>query len=170
MESNRFSELINRIQFIGILLALIVVPTVFYVGNQNIVILKPLFAQFSMYFLLALWLIDSLEKGEFSLPKNSLTAPVVCYMLWLVFTILVVSPFWHASIEEMGRYFAVFLLFFLVQKTHRSRSRVKWALWILVGVCIVTTLWGYIQQLYKIGYVDKTIIDWGRAVIVSTFG
>jgi O-antigen ligase/tetratricopeptide (TPR) repeat protein len=168
--NSRFSNAIDYVQYLGILLATILVPLVFYIGNQNIVILKPLTAQFIAFALFGLWLLDALERNEFELPETPLNKPIVLYMLWLVVTILFSSVFWYYSLEEMGRYLAMFLLFFLVQKTVRSRSRLRWALWVLFFVCFVATGWGFIQQLHQMDIVQRTIVNWGRDVMVSTFG
>lgn len=167
---NRFSQLIDRIQYVGVLLATILVPLLFYIGNQNIVIFKPLIAQIIMYFLMAIWFIDALENNKFELPETAFNGPIVAYMLWLIGTILISSYFWFYSIEELGRYLAIFLLFFLVQKTVFNRTRLRWILWILFATCMIATGWGMIQRLHQLGIVENTIVDWGREVIVSTFG
>ncbi|MFB6344670.1 MAG: O-antigen ligase family protein [bacterium] len=161
---SRFTRLIDRIQFFGLLLAVVLIPLVFNVKNQNIVILKPILAQLIAFGLMALWFIDSIERGQFKLPESALNIPIVAYFLWLVITIVTRSQFVYFSLEETGRHLAAFIFFFLVLKCIRDFTRLKWLLWVLFAVCLLSTGYGYMQY-YGLG-----MIDWGREVLVSTFG
>ncbi|MFP4686484.1 MAG: O-antigen ligase family protein [bacterium] len=183
-----FSRTVDRVQFFGLLCAVIIVPLIFFIGsqnvlvynflrlifpeellaqgNQNIVILKPLLAQLIMYFLFALWLMDGFEKNKFKLVPDALNGPLVLWIWGLLLTTLFVSDFRYYSVEELGRYLAVFLLFFLVQKVISSRARLEWILWVLFAVCSWASLLGLLQ------YLDMPVYQWGRtpAPVVSTFG
>lgn len=161
---SRFTRLIDRIQFFGLLLAIVLIPLVFNVNNQNIVLLKPILSQAIAFVLFGLWFIDSIEREKFQLPKSALNLPIVAYGLWLLITIVLRSHFLYFSLEEMGRYLAAFLFFFLVLKCVRDRTRLKWTMWILFAICLVTTGYGLMQ------YMGLGLIDWGRDVLVSTFG
>ena len=187
---NRFYRLVDRIQFFSLLLAIFLVPLVFFIGeqnsiiysllrlfqfdadliaqgNQNIVLLKPILAQLLIYFAFATWLIEALERNEFKLPVTSLNEIMVGWLWWMILTILFVSPFWYFSIEEMGRYLAMILLFFLVQKLIYTKGRLKWALWTLFAAAILSTGLGWLQ------FIGQPIYNWGRGAdvpLVSTFG
>jgi putative inorganic carbon (HCO3(-)) transporter len=183
-----FSRTVDKVQFFGLLIATLVVPLVFFIGqqntiifnilrivfspaliaqgNQNIVLFKPLLAQLIMYFLFTLWLIEGLENNKFELVPDALNIPLVLWTFWLVFTTLFISNFWYYSVEELGRYLAMFLLFFIVQKVINSKARLKWILWVLFAVCGWATVLGLLQHL------NMPIYQWGRdsAPVVSTFG
>jgi len=187
---NRFYRLVDRIQFFSLLLAIFLVPLVFFIGeqnsivynllrlfqfdadliaqgNQNIVLLKPILAQLLIYFAFATWLIEALERNEFKLPSTSLNELMVGWLWWMILTILFVSPFWYFSIEEMGRYLAMILLFFLVQKLIYSKGRLKWTLWTLFAAAILSTGLGWLQ------FLGHPLYDWGQGAdvpLVSTFG
>lgn len=160
----RLSRLIDRTQFLGLLLAIVLVPLVFNVDNQNIVLLKPVLAESIALVLFGLWIVEAVEKGDFRLVPTSLNIPVVAYFLWMIFTVLLNTDFIYFSLEELNRYLSVFLFYFLAQKTLRSHRRLKWCLWILFAVCLVATGYGYLQ------YFDMQLVEWGRDVLVSTFG
>lgn len=187
--NRRFSRLIDRIQFFGLLAGVIVIPLVFFIGrqntllfnflqllgfsaeniaqgNQNIVLFKPLFIQLLVYFLFGLWFVDSLEKNRFKLPSTPLNGLMVSWLWWLILTVFLVSPFWYYSAEEIGRYLAMILMFFLIQKVISSKTRFKWIMWVLFAVSIVVTILGLLQ------FFGNPIYDWGRsnAPVVSTFG
>lgn len=160
----KFTRLIDRIQFFGLLLATVLVPIIFNVNNQNIVLFKPILAQMIAFVLFGLWLVDSIERNQFELPKSALNVPVVLYGLWLIVTVVLRSHFMFFSLEELGRYFSVFLFFFLTLKCVRDYTRLKWTMWILFAVCLLTTGYGVLQ------YQGLGLIDWGREVLVSTYG
>ncbi len=183
-----FSRTVDKVQFFGLLIATLVVPLVFFIGeqnaviftilrlvfspaliaqgNQNIVLFKPLLAQLIMYFLFTLWLIEGLENNKFELVPDALNIPLVLWTFWLIFTTLFISNFWYYSVEELGRYVAMFLLFFIVQKVINSKARLKWILWVLFAVCGWATFLGLMQHL------NMPLYQWGRssAPVVSTFG
>lgn len=161
---SRFTRLVDRIQFFGLLFALVLVPIVFNVNNQNIVILKPILAQMIALVLFGLWFVDSIERNQFELPRSALNVPIILYFLWLIGTVFLRSHFLYFSLEEIGRYLSVFLFFFIVLKCVRDHARLKWTMWILFAVCLLTTGYGYMQ------YHGFGLIDWGRDVLVSTYG
>lgn len=160
----RFYRLIDRVQLIGLAIVIAVVPLVFYVGNQNIVLLKPLLAQFVVFVLFGLWMVEATERGSFELVPTALNGLLVTYLLWLVVTVLFASEFWYFSLEELGRYLCVILLFFLVQKIVRTRFRLKLMLWVLAATSFLATTYGYLQ------YVDMGFIEWGQSVLIASFG
>ena len=160
----RLSRLIDRTQFLGFLLAIVLVPLVFNVENQNIVLLKPLLAQTIAFTLFALWLMESVERGTFRLVPTALDSPIVIYLLWLIATLALNPRFLYFGLEELNRYLAVFLFFFLAQKVIRTHARLKWVFSILFAVCLLATGYGLLQHL------DVQLIQWGRNVLVSTFG
>jgi O-antigen ligase/tetratricopeptide (TPR) repeat protein len=162
--SVRFTRWIDRIQFFGLLAAVVLIPLVFNTDNQNIVLLKPILAQSIAVFLFSLWLIDALERGSFKVVPTTLNYLIVAYLLWLLFTVVINPSFLYFSLEEINRYMSVFLFFFLAQKTIRSHTRLKWSLWILFAVSLVATGYGLLQ------YNGIQLIEWGRSVLVSTFG
>ncbi len=187
--NNRFYRVVDRFQLLALLAAVYIVPTVFFIGSQNtlaysalrmlgfsselistggqnIVLLKPLLAQLLIYLGLCFWLSESLERGKFKLPETSLNSMLLVWLLWMVVTVLFVSPFWYFSLEEMGRHLSMVLLFFLVQKTITTKSRVKWLLWVLFGAIFMTNILGWLQ------YTGRPIYNWGREELplVSTFG
>ncbi|MFP4686480.1 MAG: O-antigen ligase family protein [bacterium] len=183
-----FFRTVDRVQFFGLMFAVIVVPLVFFIGpqniilfnilrlffprellmqgNQKIVILKPLLAQLVMYVLFAFWLMEALEEGDFELVPDPLNGLLVLWLGWLVITTFFVSYFWYYSVEELGRFLAVFLLYFLVQKVIKNRQRLKIMLWVLFAVCAWTLVPGFFQSL------KMPLYEWGRSEIpvVSTFG
>lgn len=162
--SERLSRFIDRTQFLGFLCAIVLVPLVFNVQNQNIVLLKPILAQFIAFTLFALWIAESVERGTFRLVPTALDSPIVIYLLWIIATVFLNPKFLYFGLEELNRYLAVFLFFFLAQKTIRTHARLKWVLSILFAVCLVATGYGILQ------YLDVQLIDWGRDVLVSSFG
>ncbi|MGM0380855.1 MAG: hypothetical protein ACQEP7_02615, partial [bacterium] len=84
--SGDFLRTVDRIQFFGLILAVVTVPVVFFIGpqnfilyrilrlvfprellehgNQEIVLLKPLLAQLIIYFMFILWLIEAVENTD----------------------------------------------------------------------------------------------------------
>lgn len=164
MTRGRFLRLLDRLQWGTIGAAVAIVPLVFYVGNQNIVLLKPVLAQGLMVLGFGLWLVEAVERGRFRLLPTPVNGPLVAYFLWVILTVLLSSQFWYFSLEELGRYVAVFFLFFLLVKVIRSRFRLKVILWLFFGVSVVVSLYGFLQ------YNDLGLINWGQSVMISSFG
>lgn len=164
MSTQRLVRHLDRLQYLVVGLAVAVVPLVFYVGNQNIVILKPVLAQALALVAFGLWMVESVERGRFRLAATPLNGPLVAYFLWVIGTVVLSSQFWYFSLEELGRYLAVFLLFFLIVKLVRSRFRLTVLLWILFGVSFITSVYGLLQ------YHDMGLINWGQSVLISSFG
>ncbi|MGM0381479.1 MAG: O-antigen ligase family protein [bacterium] len=183
------SKAVDKLIFLGILAAVIIVPLIFFIGeqnkllynlfllvgftaeeigqgNQNIVLLKPLLAQFIMFTLFAFWMVEALETGKFELEKDPLNIPISLLFGWIVITALFMSNFWHYSIEELGRYLAMFLMFFMVQRAFQTKKRIQWGMWVLFAACIYATGIGFFQ------YWGMSLYDWGRnnLPLISTFG
>lgn len=164
MTRGRLLTLLDRLQWGTIGAAITIVPLVFYVGNQNIVLLKPVLAQGLMVLGFGLWLVEAVERGRFRLPWTPINGPLVTYFLWVILTVLLSSQFWYFSLEELGRYTAVFLLFFLLVKVVRSRFRIRVILWLFFAVSVLVSLYGFLQ------YNDLGLINWGQSVMISSFG
>lgn len=158
------TKTIDFFHFLGILLAILVIPLIFHVGHQNIVLYKSIAAEVIAYALLGLWFVEAFESGKFKLPKNILNIPIIIYFLWSIATVFISSQFWYASLEELARLLAVIVVFFVVQRTVRTKKRFRWVMGSLMIVCFLTAVLGILQ------YYNISLIQWGQTVIVSTFG
>lgn len=155
---------LNLVLFVGLMIVMAVVPLIFSTQVNNIVLPKLIVAQGGMFALFGLWLGYQIRRDDWRLPRTGVNGLIVLWMLWNVVSVLVWSEFWHFGIKELGPLLACLFGFFLMVETVNTRRRLRIALYVLVGVCLVTLVFGYLQHF------NMSYIDWGREVLISTFG
>ncbi len=156
---------LSRLIFIGIIVQMIFVSLHFTARLNNIVITKDTAFQVMNFSMILLWMAHLYNKDGFKLLQTPMTIAVFVF-----FVICVIGTYWapmifkYYAVEWASRFGAGIALFYLMVQFVNTRSRWNIALYTLLAMMAVTSIY-CIMQVH--GY---DFMSWGRIVNVSTFG
>ncbi len=163
MTRNR--RMLSLVIYNCLLFEMIYVSLHFTARLNNIVITKDVSYQVINYALLLLWLAHLFRKDGFKFAPTPMNLAVfVFFCLCILASYTSPRMFWYYAVEWASRYGASIILFYLVVNFVTTRTRWNIALYVVLAMMFITSVYGYMQVK---GY---DFMSWGRIVNVSTFG
>lgn len=143
----------------------------FYIGTQNIVLIKDISAPFLSSLILGVWLSSEIfETGRWTLRPSPVNVPIAAYVLWMAASFLWTVAL-ASSVFEMGRFLAYFVALLATVKFVENWRDLRALFLVHIATGAVVSLYGATQLLGADLLVQMNWIPgWGENVYVSTHG
>jgi len=157
------SDSLRYLIVLGLALLIFIVPLIFSIQTENLIIIKKSVAHTLVISLTLLWFASLLEQGRFRFLRASFNAPLLA-LLWCGIVSAFLSPFKYYAVEEVTNLITGLMVVLLLYNTVRHRFGFKLICWTLALSTSIAVVYGILQ----INQID--FIKWGQPVYVSTFG